>query len=262
MSRQSKIRWRESDAEKLEKEIKRFNNKIYRTNHLHPELASIQPETIKKKDKEKIIEQLKQAPRNETKKKINELDRYLKKGAEKAITSKTGNTVTKYEKKEVGLKVAQINRERTKERKFAENLDVTSRGKSLGMKRKEMGSERLNELKPKKFDFDKIRGGKEWQKFKETVYKQTDINDKNFQYELYKKNYITAMKSAYGEHANDVIEIIEGLPAKTVVDTYYKEQEASISFHYEPQEMQLKLDILFDIWSGVEEEYNDTDSGF
>jgi hypothetical protein len=44
------------------------------------------------------------------------------------------------------------------------------------------------------------------------------------------------------------------LPAEVVVQTYYGEQEATIEFFYEPQTMELKLDILNDIWQGVSEE--------
>jgi hypothetical protein len=255
MSRKPPIKWRESDAEKLTKEIERFNAKIYRTRNRHPELASVLPETIKKADKQKLIQELQAKPRSEFKKELNTLSRFGKKGAEKAIVSKTGNVVTKWEKNEVALKVAQINRERTRERKAVENMDVTSRGSSVGLKRGEMGSERLNELRPKKFDFDKIKGGKEWEKFKASVFKQASPEARDKRMEEYKANYIKGLKNAFGEYADHIIEIIEGLPAENVVKTYYGEQEATITFFYEKQDMDAKLDILEGIWQGANEEY-------
>jgi hypothetical protein len=165
MARKPTINWRKSDTEKLNKEVERFNAKIYRTRRAHPELENILPETIKKADKQKMIEELKSQPRSELKKEINSMKRFLKRGAEQVVTSDTGFKTTKWEKNEISMKVAQINRERTIERKAVENMEATSRGEKVGLKRGEMGSERLNELKPKKFDFNKIRSPKEWEKF-------------------------------------------------------------------------------------------------
>jgi hypothetical protein len=255
MSRKPSIKWRKSDVEKLTKEIERFNAKIYRTRKAHPELTDILPPTIKKEDKLRLMDEL--TTRQEFNRKINSLDRFLQKGSEKAIVSKTGNRITNWEKKEVALKVAQINRERTIERKRIENMEATSRGEKLGLKRGEMGSERLNELKPKKFDFDKIRGGKEWEHYKRTVEKQSSPTAKDERMENYKENYIKGLREAFGDYANNVIDIIEGLPSDIVTQTYYSEQEATIDFFYEPQEMQFKLEILENIWQKVSDNYAD-----
>jgi hypothetical protein len=257
MSRKSKINWRESDAEKLNREVQKFNTKIYRTRNKHPELADILPDTIKKSQREQMVEDIKGQTRSEFNKTINSLERFVKKGAEREIVSDTGNRVTRWEKNEVALKVAQINRERTRERKIVENMEATSRGESLGMKRGQMGSERLNELKPKKFDFNKIKGGKEWERFKATVEKQASPEARDARMEAYKQNYIKGLRAAFGEYADDIIAIIEELPADEVVKTYYGEQEATIDFFYEPQEMEAKLDILDDIWQGVKDNYDE-----
>ena len=254
MARKPSIRWRKSDAEKFEKVIERFNAKIYRTRSRHPELADILPDTIKKADKQKMVKDFQAKPRSEFNKALNSLDRFTRRGAEKEIVAATGNKVTKWERQEVSYKVAQINRARTMERKAVENMEATSRGESLGLKRGEMGSERLNELKPKKFNFDKIRGGKEWEKFKAIVEKLASPEARDAQIEAYKTNYIKGLREAFGDYANDIIDMIDSLPAEVVVQTYYGEQEATIEFFYEPQTMELKLDILNDIWQGVSEE--------
>jgi hypothetical protein len=251
MPRKPNIKWRESDAEKLAKEIKRFNDKVTRTRRKHPELASILPETIKKADKAKMIEELKASPRSEFNKTLHSLERFSRKGAEQAISSKTGLTVTKWEKGEVGLKVQQINRERAKERQAMEQVDVTSRGQPVGLKRGEMGSERMNALKPKKFNFDVIKPGKEWQKFKESVNRQAKFNNKNLRMELYKQNYIKSLRGTFGDYANEIIKIVERVPAETMVKTYFSEQEAVLGFIYEPQHAEFKLEVLKDIWQGV-----------
>lgn len=252
------IKWRKSDAEKLNKEVQRFNVKVNRTKKAHPELADILPDTIKKADKQKMIEELKQLPRSEYKKEINTLDRFTKKGAEKAVTSKTGNTVTRWERKEVALKVAQINRERTKERTANENMEVTSRGEKIGMKRGEMGSERMNGLNPKKFNFDKIKGGKEWEKFKESVYKQASPLERQKIMQTYKDHYLKGLDE-YGGYADDIKALVDKLPADVVVNTYYSEQEATIKFIYEGleglQDKDVVLDTLRAIWEKALAEY-------
>jgi hypothetical protein len=153
--------------------------------------------------------------------------------------------------------VQELNRERTKARTAFENLEATSRGEKLGMKRGEMGSERMNELKPKKFNFNKMRNVTEWNKYKKSLFKQTNYNAKNERLENYKENYIKGLENAFGEYAKVIIELIRELPAEKVVNSYYKEQEATIEFFYEPQAMQDKLDILYDIWQGVTDEHID-----
>lgn len=257
MSRKSRINWRESDAEKLNKTVKEFNAKINDVTRNNEHLAEFQPEKINAAEKKQLIDQFKNMPRSEFNKYINSMERYLQPGAERLKSNDQGVTVSKYEYKEIAYKVGELNRERTKARTAFENLEATSRGESLGMKRSEMGSERMNELKPKKFNFNKMRNATEWKKYKASLFKQTNYNTKNQRLESYKDNYIKGLENAFGDYAKDIIDLIRELPAETVVNTYYKEQEATIEFFYEPQAMQDKLNILYDIWQGVTDEQLD-----
>jgi hypothetical protein len=129
MPRKPNIKWRESDTQKLEQKIEKFNEKVYRARSRHPELKDILPETVKKGDEKQLIEQFKSMPRSELNKYLNSLERFTRKGAEKPIVSATGNKVTAWEKNEVSLKVAQINRERAVERKKVEAMEATTRAK-------------------------------------------------------------------------------------------------------------------------------------
>lgn len=257
MPRKPTIKWRESDAEKLTREVERFNAKIYRTRSRHPELADILPEPIKKADKQRLIEEFKVNPRSEFNKKLNELDRFSRKGAEQRVTNEQGFSTTRWERREIAYDVAQLNRERAKERARAENMEATTRGQKIGLKRGEMGSERLNELKPKKFDFDKVRNRTEFEKLKASVEKQIKPSARDMKMELFKNNYLKAIEQTYGDHAANITELVKGLPARVVVDTFHREQEASIDFHYEPQEMAFKLEILEGIWQGVSDVFGD-----
>jgi hypothetical protein len=261
MQRKPNIKWRNGDTEKLEKEIKRFNAKVYYNRRKNPELEDILPSPITKDQKEKMIKAFQQAPRTEFNKELRSLARFSKRGNENIIVSKTGNAVTKWERNEIGYKVAQINRERTKERKLYESMPATSQGKPLNWTRGEVGGERLNELQPKKFDFDKIRKGKEWEKFKETVNAQASYTNKMEMMEGFKNNYYLALEE-FGGYAEDVQSIIDMLPAEKVVETYYKEQEATIKFIYEKDDEDSHLDIIREIWETALDEYlNDSQEG-
>jgi hypothetical protein len=254
MQRKPNIKWRDSDAEKLEKEIQRFNAKVYYNRKKHPELEDILPNPINKASKAKLIESFKEAPRSEFNKGVKSLERFNQRGSEKIVTSKTGNSVTRWEKNEVAYKVAQINRERAKERKLYESLPATSQGKALNYTRGEMGSERLNELQPKKFDFNKIRKGKEWEKFKETVNAQSSYTHKLDMMEGFKNNYYLALEE-FGGYASDIQKIIEMLPAEKEMETYYKEQEATITFIYEKDDEDSHLEVIREIWENALDEY-------
>jgi hypothetical protein len=257
MATKPNIKWRKSDSEKLEKIVRRFNDKIYRTRRNHPELIDILPDTIKSTDKKEKIEQFKTMPRNEFNKYLKSLERFTRKGSEKEVVSKTGNRVTTWEKNELTIKVAQINRERTKERKKVENYEATSRGESLGMKRGEMGSERLNAYNPKKFNFDAIKPGKEWKKFKESVEKQALSTATDEKFKEYKMNYIKAMSRVMGYYGEHAVRQLKQLPAELVTEIFYREQEATIDFVYEKQDMEAKLDIIEEIWQKAYDENPD-----
>jgi hypothetical protein len=71
--------------------------------------------------------------------------------------------------------------------------------------------------------------------------KQASPEARDARKDLFKENYIKALNNVYGDYASSVREIIERLPADVVVDTYYREQEASIDFHYDKIEMDFKL---------------------
>lgn len=243
MQESPKIKWRKSDLEHLEKTIKKFNAKLSRVEKNKPDIAQYQPNKISKKE---MIDKI--GTRKDFNRELKSLERYLKRGSEVIKESKTGNKVSKWEYREVALKVAKINRDKTRERKKLEQLEVTSQGKKTGLKRGEMGSERMTSLEPKKFDFDKIKKGKEWDKFVESVEKQVRDSYADDKYDLWKENYIKGIENVFGNNASDIISAIRSIDSSIVINKFYSEQEASIDFIYDPLELNAKLDVLRDIW--------------
>jgi uncharacterized protein YvpB len=249
MQKRHNIKWRNSDEKELERVVRNFNAKIDRQLKTHPERAEFLPDKISKRELKKEIK-----TRQDFNKEIHSMERFLKKGAEKPLTSKTGNTITEWEKKELSLKVAQINRARTIERQKVENIEALSRGKPVGLKRGEMGNIRTQELQPKKFNFDKIRPGKEWEKFKESVEKQSKSIYSTEKMERFKDNYINALRNVFGNNAEDIISIIKDLSPEDITSTFFADEQASIDFIYDPIDAAAKLDALTEVWENVIDE--------
>lgn len=248
MSRTHSIRWRRSDEQELRRVVKNFNSKLSRIIKKNPEIANYLPERRSYKDLRENI-----TSRQELNRELNSLKRFSQKGSEKIVTSKTGLKTTKWERKEVGIQVAIINRERTHKRKILESEEATSRGQSLNMTRREMNSIRMNELNKKKFDFDKIKKS-DWERFKSTVRKQSHPN---FQSEAdlhLRENYIKGLIEVFGDNddTNSLIEQIRAMPLKDFITKFYKEQEATVDFIYDPIEAERKMKILKDdVWNNT-----------
>lgn len=246
MQRKPDIRWRTSDVEKLEREVKRFNAKISRLEKKHPELASILPERINKRE---LMENIKY--RSTFNRELKSLDRFSKRGAEKPVVNKEGVSVTKWERKETAYKYAQWNRELARQRKEAEFTEVTSQGKPTGLKRGEMGSVRMKSLEPRKFDFEKVKSNKEWEKLVSRVDKNLSDDFTLQKMERFKENYIQGLENVFGESGKDLIEKVKKISPEVIVNTFYSEQEASIDFIYDPIELAARLDVITGIWSNV-----------
>lgn len=246
MSGTHSIKWRKSDEKELKRVVKNFNAKLNRIAKKNPEVVNYLPDKISFADLRDTI-----SSRKEFNRELNSLKRFTKRGSETIVEAKeSGLKVTKWEKNEVALQVAIINRERTRKRKLLEAEEVTTRGQKTNLTRAQMGSQRMNELNKKKFSFDKIKKS-DWKKFKETVKKQSHPN---FQSEAdlhLRENYIKGLKEIFGDtdETKQLIEEIEKLPIKDFITKFYKEQEATVDFIYDPIEAERKLKILKDdVW--------------
>ena len=113
MSRTHSIRWRRSDEQELRRVVKNFNSKLSRIIKKNPEIANYLPDRQSYKDLRESI-----TSRQEFNRHLASLKRFSTKGAENIVVSKTGLKTTAWERKEVGIQVAIINRERTRKRKI------------------------------------------------------------------------------------------------------------------------------------------------
>lgn len=230
MPKQYNIKWRKSDREKISSTVRQFNAKITRTLKKHPEFAPYLPEKITVKDLTAKIE-----TRKDFNREVNSLARFLKKGAEKPFTSKSGIKTTAWERKEIGYKVAQINRQRTIEKKRA----------NVSTYKGTMGTIKANNLNPKKFNIDKMRP-QEWDKFLETVEKQIKSNYNYDKMVRYKENYIKGLYNVFGAKGNDIANLVENITPEDFTDLFYNDPVLQLDFIYDPLEVDLKIESIIE----------------
>lgn len=228
MQKRYNIKWRDTDEKELAKAVRKFNAKRTRLLKQVPELEEFLPPKASTKEIRKSVQ-----TRRDLKNELNALERFMRKGAEKPIVTKEGIKTTAYEKKEIAIKVRVINQRRAAELKKA--APSTEKGT--------MGTVRENNLKPKKYDIDKIKKS-DWKKFVESVEKQSRDSYAADRYERYKDNFIKGLENAFGEKGAELIEIAKQINAEILTQMYYDDPILHIDFIYDPLEMQVKIDAM------------------
>lgn len=228
MPRQYNIKWRNKDKTRLSNTVRQFNAKITRTLKKNPELAPYLPERLTVQGLRDKIK-----TRQDFNREVNSARRFLKPGAETPVTSATGIRTTKWEKREVGIKVGVINQRRNRELKKMN--PTTEKGT--------MGTIRENNLRPKKYDIDKIKAS-DWDMFVYGVEKQIMSGYTAQKNELYKQNFIKAVKTAFGSKGTEIVEMAQSIPADILVELYYNDPVLQVEFIYNPLEMQIKIDNI------------------
>jgi len=194
----------------------------------NPELAPYLPERLTVQGLRDKIQ-----TRQDFNREIKSARRFLKPGAETPVTSATGIRTTRWEKREIGIKVGVINRRRNRELKKMN--PTTEKGT--------MGTIRENNLRPKKYDIDKIKAS-DWDMFVYGVEKQIMSGYTAQKNELYKQNFIKAVKTAFGSKGTEIVEMAQSIPADILVELYYNDPVLQVEFIYNPLEMQIKIDNI------------------
>lgn len=246
MSGKHSIKWRRSDEQELRRVVRNFNAKLSRIMKKNPDIAEYLPPRVSYQDLRQNI-----TSRQEFNRELNSLKRFAQRGSEKIVTAKnTGLKVTSWERKEVGIQVAIINRERTRKKKILEAEEATSRGQRLKQTRAQMNSIRMNELNKKVFNFDKIKKS-DWERYKATVKRQSHPDFQSEADRNLRENYIKGLIEVFGDtdDTNQLKEQILAMPLKEFITKFYKEQEATVDFIYDPIEAERKMKILKDdVW--------------
>lgn len=234
MPRRSGIRWRKSDQEDIANAVRQFNAKITRALKKNPELSVFLPSRITTS-----VVKGKVKTRSDLKRELNSLKRFLKKGAEAPVQSSRGVKTTKWEKKEIGIKVGTINRARNREAKKA-NVSTT---------KGTMGSIESNNLKPKSYNFDHMNP-REWEKYVQTIEKQIMSSYHVEKMNQYKRNYLNSIRGnlGNGEYANRLYDLVVTLDTEFMYDIYYDDPVLQIQFTSDPLPAEYIAEMSYEHW--------------
>lgn len=228
MQKAYNIKWRNTDEKALANTVRKFNAKRTRLLKQVPELEEFLPEKLSVREIKKTIK-----TRRDLKNELNSIERFMRKGAEKPIVTKEGVKTTQYQKKELEIKVRAINLRRAAERKKA----------NVSTEKGTMGTIRANNLQPKKVNFDKIRK-EDWQKFIESVEKQSMDSYSQDKYDRYKENFIKGLENAFGQKGERLKKLAEQIEPETLTQMYYDDPILQIDFIYDPLEMDVKIEAM------------------
>lgn len=179
----SLIKWKRSDYIKLGKAVSDFNKKINKLNAEENKLYL--PEKIEYKEAKENI-----TTRRELNRLINSLRRFQKEGAEDLYTTQSGETITKWERRELGIqsRIAQI--------RLQNELKQLNTPNEEGYSRVQMGSIRAREIEAQLRNLKQIetKAGYEFKKLKSRLATQGQSDYSMKKAIVFKKNYIEEMK--------------------------------------------------------------------
>ena len=244
---------RPQDKKELARLIKNFNAKINRIQKAHPEINYL-PEKFKMREVKNSFHTRKDF--NNFKKSA---ERFMRSGSEKLRHFETGIDMTQWEYREYAIKVSTINRKRTRHERRVNERQYRAGGKEVGSKRGETMNVKKQIYRKKKANFNKIRPGKEFEKFKESVEKQYHSDYEIEKYAQYKENYIQRLKDTffegkYQETLDALLNKLNNMSAKDIYDTAFFDAEMSIKFTYDPLAKDLLFDSIIIAWAEPGEE--------
>lgn len=224
MSKKRKIKWRENDVKLLSQRVRVFNSKRSRLIKQVPELEDILPKKANVAElKGKIYS------RNDYKKIINSLNRFMKPDATKIVVTKEGVRTTKYQVNEIAINIRSINAKRASLRKQA----------NVSTYKGTMGTIGKNNLNPKKNNYNNISKGN-WEDYIESLDKQIFDSYYLNKDEQYKSNLKKGIENVFGNQP-EIQKIIDKANAKELVNLYYNDPTLNLDFVYGPEEEEVRL---------------------
>ena len=256
MSKYHKIRWTEQDSKEIARVVKNFNSKITRLAKKNPEIANILPEKVSSKQLKEIIN-----TRQDLHRELNSLKRFSKKGAERIVIvpdTEYDLKTTNWQKVEMNRRIGIINRRRKERLERLQDVEMTSRGKSLGYTRGQLGMGKATEvaLQPMTAFFRTMGNTdlkKRWQSI--LVQSQSDYFTKR-DYQV-RDNYITGLKQNYNESdIKDIIDKIEHMDIKEFLNIFNQEG-GTFEFLYPNSELESEyISSLRTTWNVENKELN------
>ena len=236
--RESYIRWNKRDTAKLRKAVLDFNKKLRSLQKV--EYQDYLPDFINYKDVKKEI-----LSRRDLNNMINSLRRFQREGAEDIYTTETGETLSKWERRELGIKSRAIQIRLGKELKELEKPDES------GFSRVQMGSGRAKEIKAmiKRYKSLESLKGFDFSSTVRSIKAQYGMGDLR-KAELYQKNYLAMIKKEFSgfDHYEELVNFVKSFSNPLEFWNAVKDNEKfnDITFMYDEVDTQNKLNRLMD----------------
>lgn len=248
------IRWRKSELKDLQKKINNYNAKIKRLQKKNY-AEDLLPEKISfAKIRDSITN------REDYKRELELIKSFTNRYSENiAFKSDRGAKIPVFMKKQIEIKLKQINKLREEEKSIFGNLEATDRGKGMGVKAIDTSLTNIHHLNPKQFKKEHMSRKDLWA-FNESL-KEYDIK-KDKRYSMYKSSYYKAIYSVFGDglgedKAEELIEILEQLPPEKIIEKYYTDINMDIDFIYERVDLILRYEALMESWSSTLKKYEE-----
>ena len=228
MAREYNIRWSDKDERELKRIVKNFNAKVRRLESKEPYLTDKRPDKISYKDIRENID-----TRQDLNRKLKELQRFSKRGAEAIRETTSGVITTEWQFKEAAIKQRVVTRRRREKRK---NVESWQRQESESL----FDKPKVDEIKPSGFE-----------KYLKSLEKEIASTYDREKKELYLENYISSAYDNLGVYASDIVSYVKSIPLDSFVEASLTNPFLSIDFHYTEAEQQEKAEQILSEWQRV-----------
>lgn len=180
---ESQIKWKRGDLISLGRAVSQFNRKI---NQLQAEENKLYlPDTINYQEAKENI-----TTRRELNRLINSLRRFQKEGAEDLYTTQSGETITKWERRELGIQ------SRIAQTRLTRELKALNEPLESGYSRAQMGSTRVKEIKAQIKNLKEIENlsGFDFNRLKERITRMGSSDYTMKKAIVFRKNYLKEME--------------------------------------------------------------------
>ncbi len=256
MSKYHKIRWTKQDSDEISRVVKNFNSKITRLAKQNPSIANILPEKVSSKQLKELIN-----TRQDLKRELNALKRFSKRGSEEIVIVPNSDydlKITHWQRTEMNRRIGVINRRRKARLEQLQDVEMKSRGESLGYTRGQLGMGKAEQvaLQPMTAFFRTMNNTdlkKRWQSI--LTQSQSDyFTKRDFQV---RENYLAGLRQNYNEEdIKDIIDKIENMDIKDFLNVF-NEEGGTFEFLYPNSELESEyINSLRTTWNVENNDFN------
>ena len=232
MPRKYNIRWSEADEAELKRVVKNFNAKLTRLSNKDPQNKNALPERVSAAQLRDLIE-----TRQDLNRELNALRRFSERGAEELVDVPDNDynlKITKWQKKDMTRREVIVNQKRKRQLERVADIDMTSRGQSLGYKKGEIGmgkAERIA-LEPVRA-FTPSQNRRDLNKRFKQLRKESISTYWDKRNEIMRTNYIAEIERNFPEAlVKDVTERIREMDFDEFRKVFEAEDQGKFQFNY------------------------------